>query len=86
MTSTLVETVSIDYEDFTESFLTCSTCLCSYDGQEHTPKLLHCSHTVCKNCLERIVASVGIRDVGTFRYVCEARYVMQFPESIKVVA
>ena len=26
--STLVETVSIDYEDFNESFLTCSTCLC----------------------------------------------------------
>ena len=28
--STLVETVSIDYEDFNESFLTCSTCLCKY--------------------------------------------------------
>ena len=26
--STLVETVSINYEDFNESFLTCSTCLC----------------------------------------------------------
>ncbi|CAM1311867.1 Uncharacterised protein g5823 [Pycnogonum litorale] len=67
MSSTLVETVSIDYEDFTESFLTCSTCLCSYDGHEHSPKLLHCSHTICKNCLERIVASVGIRDTGSFR-------------------
>ncbi|KAG1679567.1 Tripartite motif-containing protein 2 [Nymphon striatum] len=66
-TSTLVETVSLDYEDFTESFLTCSTCLCSYDGQEHTPKLLHCSHTICKDCLERIVASVGIHETGTFR-------------------
>ena len=28
LSSTLVETVSIDYEDFNESFLTCSTCLC----------------------------------------------------------
>ena len=28
MSSTLVETVSIDYEDFNESFLTCGTCLC----------------------------------------------------------
>ncbi len=30
MSSTLVETVSINYEDFNESFLTCSTCLCKY--------------------------------------------------------
>jgi len=45
MTSTLVETVSINYEDFNESFLTCGTCLCTYDGAEHTPKLLPCSHT-----------------------------------------
>ena len=30
MSSTLVETVSIDYEDFNESFLTCGTCLCKY--------------------------------------------------------
>lgn len=28
MNSTLVETVSINYEDFNESFLTCGTCLC----------------------------------------------------------
>ena len=28
MSSTLVETVSINYEDFNESFLTCGTCLC----------------------------------------------------------
>jgi hypothetical protein len=27
MNSTLVETVSINYEDFNESFLTCGTCL-----------------------------------------------------------
>ena len=27
--STLIETVSINYEDFNESFLTCSTCLCN---------------------------------------------------------
>lgn len=30
MSSTLVETVSINYEDFNESFLTCGTCLCEY--------------------------------------------------------
>lgn len=64
--STLVETVSLNYEDFNESFLTCGTCLCVYDGSEHTPKLLPCSHTVCLHCLTRIAAS-HIRDNNTFR-------------------
>ena len=45
-TQALVETVSINYEDFNDSFLTCSTCLSMYDGAEHPPKLLPCSHTV----------------------------------------
>uniref|UniRef100_A0A6A7G0L1 Tripartite motif-containing protein 3 n=1 Tax=Hirondellea gigas TaxID=1518452 RepID=A0A6A7G0L1_9CRUS len=67
MSSTLVETVSINYEDFSEYFLTCGTCLCSYDGAEHTPKLLPCSHTVCVHCLSRIVASPSPRDDGYFR-------------------
>ncbi|XP_065155835.1 tripartite motif-containing protein 2-like isoform X4 [Atheta coriaria] len=71
MNSTLVETVSINYEDFNESFLTCGTCLYglwtdTYDGSEHTPKLLQCSHTVCLHCLTRIAAS-QTRDTGTFR-------------------
>lgn len=66
MSSTLVETVSIDYEDFSGSFLTCGTCLCMYDGGEHTPKLLQCSHTVCLQCLDRIVATFA-RDAGQFR-------------------
>ncbi|XP_074654650.1 tripartite motif-containing protein 3-like isoform X2 [Tubulanus polymorphus] len=66
MSSTLVETVSINYEDFNDSFLTCGTCLCQYDSGEHTPKLLTCSHTVCKNCLIRIAES-QVRDTGTFR-------------------
>ncbi|CAB3381544.1 Hypothetical predicted protein [Cloeon dipterum] len=66
MSSTLVETVSINYEDFNESFLTCSTCLCVYDGSAHTPKLLPCSHTVCLECLSHI-ASSQTRDTGSFR-------------------
>lgn len=37
-----------------------------YDGSEHTPKLLPCSHTVCLHCLTRIAAS-QTRDTGTFR-------------------
>jgi len=55
MSSTLVETVSINYEDFSDSFLTCGTCLCVYDGVERAPKLLACSHTVCQSCLEHII-------------------------------
>ncbi|XP_071050562.1 tripartite motif-containing protein 2-like isoform X3 [Onthophagus taurus] len=66
MNSTLVETVSINYEDFNESFLTCGTCLCMYDGNEHTPKLLQCSHTVCLHCLTRIAAN-HTRDTNSFR-------------------
>lgn len=65
--STLVETVSINYEDFTEGFLTCSTCLCTYDASEHNPKLLHCSHTVCRSCLEKIASLPGVRESGSFR-------------------
>ncbi|RWS07481.1 tripartite motif-containing protein 2-like protein, partial [Dinothrombium tinctorium] len=65
--STLVETVSINYEDFTEGFLTCGTCLCTYDGSERTPKLLPCSHTICKACLESMVSQVGVRESGSFR-------------------
>jgi len=37
-----------------------------YDGSEHTPKLLPCSHTVCLQCLIRIVATFA-RDTGQFR-------------------
>lgn len=55
--STLVATVSINYEDFTEGFLTCGTCLCGYDQNEHAPKLLSCSHTICQSCLELIASS-----------------------------
>ena len=66
--STLVETVSINYEDFTEGFLTCGTCLYTYDAGEHTPKLLPCSHTICRICLERIAVAAGLRDqTGCFR-------------------
>jgi len=76
MSSTLVETVSINYEDFSDSFLTCGTCLCVYDGGERAPKLLACSHTVCQSCLEHIIdaqvrgaaaGGSGAAGVGSFR-------------------
>lgn len=60
--STLIATVSINYEDFTEGFLTCGTCLYAYDQAEHTPKLLSCSHTICQSCLELIASSPSLNN------------------------
>ena len=74
--STLVETVSINLEDFNESFLTCPTCLSellesmmfeylmiaspgSYNGGDNSPKLLQCSHTLCLQCLTKLLSSQG---------------------------
>ena len=37
-----------------------------YDSGEHNPKLMPCSHTVCIQCLDRIVATFA-RDTGQFR-------------------
>lgn len=66
-TSTIVETININYEDFNESFLTCATCLYPFDTDHHRPKLLSCSHTVCKTCLERIAELPQSQDTGSFR-------------------
>ncbi|KAM3185415.1 hypothetical protein ACTXT7_006428 [Hymenolepis weldensis] len=55
MSSRLVETMMINVEDFADSFLTCGTCLSGYDSASHSAKLLPCSHTVCRTCLERIL-------------------------------
>ncbi|KAL7675440.1 hypothetical protein ACOME3_001706 [Neoechinorhynchus agilis] len=52
---TLVETVSFSTSDFTDNFLTCPTCLAGFNDSEKAPKLLPCSHTVCRDCLEQIV-------------------------------
>jgi hypothetical protein len=60
-TSTLVETINIDADDFTDNFLTCPTCMGAYDDGEHTPKLLPCSHTLCRQCLERIASSTAVQ-------------------------
>lgn len=49
-----METVNINLEDFSESFLTCATCLCTYDQGGRKAKLLPCSHTVCLRCLTRM--------------------------------
>lgn len=65
--STLVETVRLNLDDFSESFLTCATCLYQFDGDRRRPKLLSCSHTVCRYCLEQIVELPQNHETGTFR-------------------
>ncbi|CAF1111485.1 unnamed protein product [Brachionus calyciflorus] len=57
MSSALIETININADDFTDNFLTCPTCMLPYDDSEHTPKLLPCSHTLCRSCLDRIAST-----------------------------
>lgn len=59
MSSALIETININADDFTDNFLTCPTCMSPYDDSEHSPKLLSCSHTLCRSCLERIASTAA---------------------------
>ncbi|CAB3404825.1 unnamed protein product [Caenorhabditis bovis] len=54
--TSLVETVNINVDDFSETFLTCSTCLHTYDQDTRKPKLLPCSHSVCLFCLTQLAS------------------------------
>ncbi|VDO56288.1 unnamed protein product [Schistosoma margrebowiei] len=57
MSSRLVETVMINVDDFADNFLTCGTCFSGYNSSERAAKLLPCSHTICRSCLDRILTS-----------------------------
>ncbi|CAH8488061.1 unnamed protein product [Schistosoma turkestanicum] len=57
MSSRLVETVMINVDDFADNFLTCGTCFSGYNSNERAAKLLPCSHTICRSCLDRIVTN-----------------------------
>ncbi|KAI0983891.1 hypothetical protein GJ496_002000 [Pomphorhynchus laevis] len=57
MPMTLVETISFNTSDFTDNFLTCPTCLSNFDELVRLPRLLPCSHTICRECLEHIINS-----------------------------
>ena len=68
LSSTIVETVSLDVDDFSESFLTCGTCLQVYNATCRSPKLLPCSHTVCLDCA-RVIADAALSN-GAARPRC----------------
>ena len=39
----------------------CAVCACFFkEHGQHVPKLLPCSHTLCKNCLEKLTRRTGI--------------------------
>lgn len=67
MASTFIETVNINLEDFSETFLTCATCLCTYDQEQKKAKLLSCSHTVCLECLLHMEQLPQVIETGVVR-------------------
>ena len=55
-------TTSLD-ADVMREVLECPICLETYSSEQLRPKLLQCGHTVCRQCLERLLASTinGVR-------------------------
>ncbi|VDN58168.1 unnamed protein product [Dracunculus medinensis] len=92
MCSTLIEIININLEDFSESFLTCATCLLTYDQDKRKAKTLPCSHSVCLECLENMQRlSQQIPETGVLRCplcrelaVIPADGVSSFPSSFLI--
>jgi hypothetical protein len=53
------------YSEETESFVTCSICLCEFDGETRKPKFLPCAHTLCLECLKVTLVCI---DLGFIYY------------------
>ncbi|KAK0146880.1 E3 ubiquitin-protein ligase TRIM32 [Merluccius polli] len=62
MASAAAATTSLD-ADVMREVLECPICLETYSQDQLRPKLLQCGHTVCRQCLERLLASTinGVR-------------------------
>ncbi|OAF72007.1 E3 ubiquitin-protein ligase TRIM63 [Intoshia linei] len=52
--SNVTENVSLNFKDFQQNFLTCTLCLNHYD-EVYVPKLLPCSHTLCRPCIDGLI-------------------------------
>ena len=48
------------YSEETESFVTCSICLCEFDGETRKPKFLPCAHTLCLECLKVTLVCIDL--------------------------
>uniref|UniRef100_A0A8C6U071 RING-type domain-containing protein n=1 Tax=Neogobius melanostomus TaxID=47308 RepID=A0A8C6U071_9GOBI len=40
--------------------LECVICYCVYSRSEHIPRVLHCRHTFCSVCLEKLASQRGV--------------------------
>nr|5FEY_A Chain A, E3 ubiquitin-protein ligase TRIM32 [Homo sapiens]5FEY_B Chain B, E3 ubiquitin-protein ligase TRIM32 [Homo sapiens] len=43
--------------DALREVLECPICMESFTEEQLRPKLLHCGHTICRQCLEKLLAS-----------------------------
>lgn len=44
-----------------EGMMECAICFCTYDLKNKRPINLHCDHTYCKECLNKIADSEGVQ-------------------------
>lgn len=45
---------------FDNEDLECAVCYCEYSRRDRIPRMLHCQHTFCARCLERMSQTDGI--------------------------
>lgn len=56
-------------EENVESFVTCSICLCEFDGEIRKPKFLPCAHTLCLTCLKVLQCYNFVPKVTFYLYI-----------------
>lgn len=45
---------------FINEELECAVCCCEYSRSDRIPRILHCNHTFCARCLEKMCKTDGI--------------------------